>query len=309
MDAIEKFDYIYKIIVYIYNIFMNLQYIRYFIILAETKHYTKAAELIGISQPSLSHAIRELEKELGLPLFDPGHRTELTQWGERFLASARSSLSMLSAGIHDMRMEAEGRGHIRLGFLRVLGTDCIPKLASSYKEENPDVSFSFSSGRTDELISGIHDSSLDIAFTAIGEGDDLISRYLFSMELVAVFPSSHPLAGKSTVSLVDTADYPFLQYSEGAALRTFIDDEYRKIGRSPIVAYESQEAPVLAGLAGAGFGFAIMFRDEVPPLDDIVTACLSPRITVPIYAAVDSRRMASPTTLSFLDYISGLDLE
>ena len=288
---------------------MNLQYIRYFIILSETKHYTRAAELIGISQPSLSHAIRELEKELGLPLFDPEHRTELTLWGERFLAAARSSLSMLSAGIHEMRMEADGKGHIRLGFLRVLGTGRIPKLAASYMEKNPDVSFSFSSGRTSELISGIRDSSLDIAFTAVGEGDDLLSRYLFSMDLVAVFPSSHPLAGKSSVSLADTAGYPLLQYSEGAALRAFIDEEYRKIGKSPEVAYESQEAPVLGGLAGAGFGFALMFRDEVPSLGSIVSADISPRITVPIYAVIDSRRMASPTTLSFLDYISRPDLE
>lgn len=71
---------------------MNLDYVRYFVKLAEVKHYTRAAEELCISQPSLSHAMRQLEGELGVELFEKrGHNTALTESGEEFLTLYRSS--------------------------------------------------------------------------------------------------------------------------------------------------------------------------------------------------------------------------
>ena len=81
---------------------MNIQGIKYFIVLAETVHYTRASEKLGITQPSLSYAIKELERELGLPLFEPGHRTELTIWGRKFLSHARQSMASLYEGIREV---------------------------------------------------------------------------------------------------------------------------------------------------------------------------------------------------------------
>ena len=74
---------------------MNLFHLRYFVKLAHTKHYTRAAEELCITQPSLSHAINQLENELGLPLFErTGRNTELTRFGEQFLETAESALSV-----------------------------------------------------------------------------------------------------------------------------------------------------------------------------------------------------------------------
>ncbi len=76
--------------------FMNLDHLRYFVKLAEVRHYTKAAEQLGISQPSLSHAINQIEAELGVPLFEKsGRNTTLTRFGEEFLSCAENSLSIL----------------------------------------------------------------------------------------------------------------------------------------------------------------------------------------------------------------------
>ena len=83
---------------------MNLFYLRYFVTLAHVQHYTKAAEQLCITQPSLSHAIAQLEKELGLPLFEKnGRNTTLTQFGEEFLTCAEHTLSTLDAGIEAIR--------------------------------------------------------------------------------------------------------------------------------------------------------------------------------------------------------------
>ena len=91
---------------------MRLRSIRYFLTLAETKPYTKAAEKLGVSQPSISHAIRPLEKELGLPLFHPERRTELTEWGEQFVAAARSALSILDEGSAWLHESEKAAGYV-----------------------------------------------------------------------------------------------------------------------------------------------------------------------------------------------------
>ena len=73
---------------------MNLYYLRYFVTLAHMRHYTKAAEQLCISQPSLSHAIAQMEKELGVPLFEKtGRKTMLTRFGEEFLVCAEHTLA------------------------------------------------------------------------------------------------------------------------------------------------------------------------------------------------------------------------
>lgn len=92
--------------------------------LAHVKHYTKAAEQLCITQPSLSHAIAQMEKELGVPLFEKnGRNTMLTPFGREFLSCAEHTLSTLDDGIASLQRSARGSGLIRLGFVRPLGID------------------------------------------------------------------------------------------------------------------------------------------------------------------------------------------
>ena len=88
---------------------MNLSYIRYFVELAHVQHYTNAARNLNITQPSLSHAISQLEEELGVMLFEKnGRNTELTAFGREFLACAERSLGTLDAGVESIQKEAAG---------------------------------------------------------------------------------------------------------------------------------------------------------------------------------------------------------
>ena len=103
---------------------MNLSYIRYFVELAHVQHYTNAARNLNITQPSLSHAISQLEEELGVMLFEKnGRNTELTAFGREFLACAERSLGTLDAGVESIQKEAAGDGVIRLGLIRPLGME------------------------------------------------------------------------------------------------------------------------------------------------------------------------------------------
>ena len=89
---------------------MNLYHLRYFVTLAHLEHYTKAAELLSITQPSLSHAISSLESELGVKLFEKeGRNIVLTKCGQAFLEDVEQSLSILDSSVNKLQMTAAAR--------------------------------------------------------------------------------------------------------------------------------------------------------------------------------------------------------
>ena len=151
---------------------MNLFYLRYFVTLAKVQHYTKAAEQLCIAQPSLSHAITQLEKELGVPLFEKnGRRTVLTRFGEEFLVCAEKTLATLDEGMTSIQRSARGEGLIRLGFIRPLGVEFIPALASEFLKRNGDleVQFTFHTGDTAQLLDGLKERNVGATFFVTGE--------------------------------------------------------------------------------------------------------------------------------------------
>ena len=98
---------------------MNLIHLRYFVELSRTGSYTQAAKRLCITQPSLSHAMAQLEEELGAPLFRrQGRTTALTPLGEQFLTAVRQSLDVLDRGIEEVRQAARGAGLLRIGMVR-----------------------------------------------------------------------------------------------------------------------------------------------------------------------------------------------
>lgn len=117
---------------------MNIYNLRYFVTLARIRQYTKAAEELCITQPSLSHAISQMEKELGVKLFEKnGHKITLTQFGEEFLSYAEKTIDVLDDGIASIKRSAMGNGTIRLGLVRPLGISYVPEMAAAFIKKNP----------------------------------------------------------------------------------------------------------------------------------------------------------------------------
>ena len=118
---------------------MNLLHLRYFAKLAQTLHYTRAAEHLCIAQPSLSYAISQMEAELGVPLFEKvGKSIVLTHYGEQFLACAQQTLMTLDNGVDALQRVGRGEGLIRLGLLCTLGEDFVPGLAERFLKQYPE---------------------------------------------------------------------------------------------------------------------------------------------------------------------------
>lgn len=251
---------------------MNLDHLRYFVRLAEVRHYTRAAEQLGISQPSLSHAINQIEAELGVPLFEKsGRNTTLTRFGEEFLECAEHSLSILDAGIETLQRYGRGEGVVRLGFLRTLGINYIPQLTSDFLKADPDcnVQFSFHSGLSSELLEDLIQRKYDFVFCS--EPDPALGLNAVavdSQELVVIVPKDHPLAERESISLAETLPYPAVFFAEGSGLRKIVDRMYDAVGGKPASVVETEEDEVIAGLVSSGFGTAVVpYMDMLEKLE------------------------------------------
>ena len=150
---------------------MNLYHLRYFVTLAHLEHYTKAAEILTITQPSLSHAISSLEKELGVKLFEKdGRNIVLTKCGQTFLTDIEQSLDTLDSSVKRLRLAGRGEGRIDIGMLRTL-SDTVPKYVKDFLDIHPSKNIQFyfhtSTNLTSDIIRDLKDRRYDIAYTKI----------------------------------------------------------------------------------------------------------------------------------------------
>lgn len=287
---------------------MNLFYLRYFVTLAHVKHYTKAAQQLCITQPSLSHAINQLEKELHLPLFEKnGRNTTLTRYGEEFLACAEQTLATLDAGVASLEQSARGSGLIRIGMLRILGVDYIPRLAAEFLRESvgTNVRFSFHTGATGFLLEELVARKHDLVFCSRPpEGSGLEQHAVLRQKLVLITPKDHPLAGRKTIDLKDTLLYPQIFFSKGAGLRSVIEAMFQKIGKMPEVAYETEEDQVIAGMVANGFGIAVVpYMDILPRLNLKILPISYPEYERMVFMVHDSRIFMAPAVRRFMEFV------
>lgn len=197
---------------------MNLHHLRYFVTLAHMEHYTKAAEKLLITQPSLSHAISSLEQELGIPLFEKeGRNIGLSKAGKVFLDYVEESLDMIDAGVATTKKAANGEGQIDLAFLQTLGTSLIPKLVQEFLQTEPEkqIDFIFHTGVSIDIIQGLKEKKFDIGICSKLENERNIHfTPIAKQELVLIVPKSHPLAEKDWIDLIETVDYPHIAFSK-----------------------------------------------------------------------------------------------
>src|SRR5881392_3699361 len=194
---------------------MNLKHLEYFRVLARVEHYTLAAEQLSIAQPSLTYDISELEKELGVYLFEKsGRNIRLTKYGSIFLEYVDKSLKSLDEGQKKIGdLVSPNKGKIDLSFIYTLGSRFVPTMVKNFLsiEKHKDISFSFSQGTTKSIIEGLKSDKYDLAFCSYVEDEtDIDFIPLVKQELVLVVPSGHPLAKYTSLDLKDTEPYPFV---------------------------------------------------------------------------------------------------
>lgn len=288
---------------------MNLNHLQYFRVLAKLEHYTKAAEQLSITQPSLSHAIASLEKDLGTPLFEKhGRNIRLTKHGRFFLTYVENALNELAIGEKKLReLTNQTNGSINLGFSYTLGASFVPHLMTEFlKHVNHQTThFSFGQGHTKQLIQDLKSEKYDLVLCSSVENEPNIEYIpITQQELVMIVSPQHPLAQKETIDLVEIGDYPFIAFNKENGIRKLIDSLFNEANIKPTIRCEFEEDTAIAGLVSVNYGIAVIPR--IPFLEQFnvkVLPIINPKHNRYIYLASVQDQYACPSVTAFKDFI------
>ncbi|QII86420.1 LysR family transcriptional regulator [Bordetella hinzii] len=244
---------------------MELRHLRYFVVTAQTQHFTRAAELLGMAQPPLSQQIRELEREIGTPLFDRvGRGVALSDAGRAFLPCAEDILARVAEAGDIARRAARGEvGVLRLGFTESASfNDTVTHAISGYQQRHPDVELRLDESQSETLVKRVTAGDLEAAFVRPPFALSGSIRYLPLAEetLIAALPAGHALAGHKRITLADLRHERFIDYSRksGYGLSADIIAACRRHGFNPVIRQRAPQLSSAVNLVAAGIGVAVV---------------------------------------------------
>ncbi|MFF8022103.1 LysR substrate-binding domain-containing protein [Streptomyces sp. NPDC007896] len=243
---------------------MDLRHLRYFVAVAEERHFGRAAERLHMAQPPLSQQIRQLEAELGVELL---HRTtrrvDLTEAGRAYLKRARVILADVDEAAHHARLVAAGSvGHLAIGCVGSATYSLIPTLSRRLTEELPGVDFSFRGEMlAPDQVEALRTGAIDVALLRpVAANLSLTTHTLRRDRLVVAVPVEHPLARRKRLRIADLAGADLIVHS--ADRRSVMYDVVlgllRDAGVEPHIRHEVGETSTLVTLVAGGLGLAVV---------------------------------------------------
>mgnify|MGYP003591157707 CR=1 FL=1 len=253
---------------------MDFRQFRYFVVTAEERHFARAAERLGIAQPSLSQQIKALETQLGTRLFHrEKRRIELTEAGQALFLEARNVLEHADSAVRIARDIGRGAaGRIDIGIVgSAMFERHFPPLLTTFRKEHPDIQLSMHELPIVQQIEALPNRGLDIAIVRspiacpLPEG---VEHFVLSRQrLIAALPTTHPLAARAVITLDDLANDEFLSFldPDGIGLGQGLLDLCRQSGFEPKITQHVSEIGTMISLIAAGFGVSII-ADTLTPI-------------------------------------------
>ena len=230
----------------------------------EEQHVRRAAERLGVPQPTVSAVMHRLADAIGAPLVQPrGRGIIATEAGRAFLPAAQQALINLRAAGQDLQEVIDpDRGRVALGFAHSRGLRDVPRLLDAFLAAFPDISFTLKQGAELVLLDQLRAGALDVVVVAsMPRADDRLESLVLAEErLCLTVASDHRLAGRASVELRQAADETFVGLTREHGLRQLFDSLCERAGFAPELAFEGEEHETLRGLVRAGLGVAVLPR-------------------------------------------------
>lgn len=235
---------------------------RYFVAVAEHRHFTRAAAGLGVAQPSVSKQIRRLEAEIGDPLFDRrAGGVALTDAGAVLLPWAKRVLADLDAA----RAEVAGlatleKGRLSIGATPSISTVLLPPVLAEFHRAHPGVSLAVHEAGSRELVVMLEDGDLDLALVVlpVPHDDLLATTAVLREDLVLAVPAGHALAKRRSVKVAELRGVPLVMFREGYDLRSTTISACEAAGFHPVFAVEGAEMDGVLRMTAAGIGVAVV---------------------------------------------------
>lgn len=288
---------------------MEIDYIREFVILAENGNFMETAEKLFISQSSLTRHIKSLEEDLGATLFDRTTRkVSLNKIGKLFLPYAREITRIQYEYTTSIINELQGaHGNVKIGSIPVMIPYQITDVLARFQNENVNISLDVTEGDSLQLVKMLRSGQCDFAF--IREWDDSdneFNKFPFAHDsLVALVPSSHPLAKLDSIKINCLKHEPLLLLAKDTFMYNLCVNECHKAGFEPRVAFTGHRAENILDLVSKSMGIALLMKKPIASLlnKNITLVEIDPTIQTTISLAYSKSTTMSPAATHFLNLV------
>jgi len=288
---------------------MDIIHLVYFVEVARQESFTKASEILYVSQSTISKLIKNLESELGVALFHRApKRVILTDAGILLFEKAQlilDTLNSINTELYDLA--GTPRGHLKIGIPPMVQT-LFPKAIAEFKSLYPQITIDLLEVGSRKVERGIEEGTLDVGIVVlptISKADLEIVPFLKD-SLMLITHSSHPLANKKIVDINDLRNESFVLYREDFALRDHILDKCNELGFTPKVVCETAQWDFMVDIVASKLAVAFLPEIVCTKLDLNAISCLPLKNEIkPWHLAIvwKSNTYLSYATRAWLEYI------
>ena len=240
---------------------VELRQLEYFQMAARLRNLTKAAERLNVSQPNVTVAIKKLESELGIQLFDRSQKQlSLTPEGNVFLARVDTALRTVQDAIIEINdYKKLQRGAIRIGIPPMIGSNLFPRIFYNFRRRYPHLSIYLHEEGSAAIRERIESDDLDFGIVITTDPSSTLKVAPMSRcQVVAGVPKDHILAAKKSITLQDLASSDLIMMREGSFIRSQIMSRFHQEGLRPNVILESNQTETIKALVGNGVGITVL---------------------------------------------------
>ncbi len=238
---------------------MTLTELKYLVAVADEQHFGRAAERCFVSQPSLSAAIKNIEQELGVRVFERGKRgVELTEVGSEVVAQARRTLDE-AARIKAVAKQGKGRYRLRLGVIHTVAPYLLPDLVTALRKLAPEMSLDIEENMTANLDRMLKSRELDAAILALPyEAPGIEVEAVYDEEFRVVVPQRHPFARRRSIPVEELDAGDLLLLPVGHCLRDQVLGACSEFSRPPPPGRHGNSLETLRSMVASGLGITVL---------------------------------------------------
>jgi DNA-binding transcriptional LysR family regulator len=290
---------------------IELRHLRYFVAVAESLSFTRAAERLNIAQPPLSQQIRKLEEIIGTPLlFRTSRHVELTPAGEAFLVSARRTLGGAKESVEVARRASQGyTASIRVGYTDSAALSVLPRALRLFRAAYRRVHLELIDGSTRDQLLAVEHNQVDVALVRGPVSSPLLHiRHIFSEPFVLALARDHRLAKRRRLAISTLSGEPLVLFPRRLQpeFHDVILQMFLRAGITPNVAHEAADYQSIIALVQGGLGVSVVPKSASTISSETVVYRTLPRSagSAEIVAVFKDKRVSEPV-LKFMEAASG----
>lgn len=285
---------------------MDLRQLEYFQMVSRLNNVTRAAERLHVAQPSITVAIKKLEEELGVQLFDRNQKKiTLTSEGKIFLSRVEKILADVQDAVLEMHDYHEiKRGAITVGVPPMIGSFLFPKIFANFRKIYPNIDLTISEEGSLGIREMLEQGDLDLGIIILArESKFLESIPISHNQILACLPHEHRLSLKKSISFSDLKNEKFIMLKEDTYHRQVILEECAKEGFTPEIILSSSQIETIRGLVANGLGISFLIDSIAKRKKDLISIPLSDPIKIQIALAWKKDKYLSKASQAFIEFI------